>query len=72
MFACLLRKLREAKRDGGFDLLGEVEVLPRDVREKRVDQVQASQFGAGRRTHGLVRSSDSISSINSEASRNCL
>jgi len=38
----------EAERDRGLDLLREVEVVAGDVREERVDEVQAAQVVAKR------------------------
>lgn len=42
----------EAERDRGLDLIGEVKVVPGDVREEGVDKMQAAQVVAGGGGHG--------------------
>ena len=53
MFFALCLKFSEAERDRFFDLLGEVEVVARHLREERVDEMEPSQVvrGGGTSTH---------------------
>ena len=76
VFAGLVFELGEAERDGFFDLLRQVEVVAGDVREERVDEVQATEVVAGGGGHQSLAagflSRALISCMNSETSRNSL
>ena len=63
-------RVGEARRDGRQDLLREIEVVPRESREKGVDEMQPAKVFATGHFLGFPRLL--ISSMNSETSRNSL
>lgn len=44
-------EFRETERDGFFDLIREIEILPGDGREERVDKMKPAKIVAGGRWH---------------------
>ena len=50
----LLFEFRQAERNRGLDLLREIEIVAGDMREQRVDEMEASQLIAGRCGHRRI------------------
>ena len=72
MLARLVLEFRQAESDARLDLVGEVQVVARDVGKQRIDEMQPPQLVGAGHPLGVFLDRALISSTNSVTSRNSL